>query len=68
MYIYSWDLNSDLVRILKGPKEFGLQMVWISNGIWNPEAELLEIRTNGHHFVKNHWNQDKNIRILNGWV
>ena len=29
-------------------------MVWISNGIWNPEAQPFEIRTNGRHFVKNH--------------
>ena len=30
---YSGDLKSDLVWILNGPKQVGLQMVWISNGI-----------------------------------
>ena len=29
-------------------------MVWISNGIWTPEAQPFEIWTNGYHFVKNH--------------
>ena len=29
-------------------------MVQISSGMWNPEAQLFEIRTNGSHFVKNH--------------
>ena len=29
-------------------------MVWIWNGIWNPEAQPFEIWTNGCHFVKNH--------------
>ena len=37
-----------------GRKESGLQMVMISNGIWNPEAQTFEIRTNSRHFVKNH--------------
>ena len=53
-YRYSGDLKSDLVWISNGPKQVGLQMVWISNGIWNPEAQPFEIRTNGRHFVKNH--------------
>ena len=52
--LYSGDLKSDLVWISNGPKQVGLQMVWISNGIWNPEAQPFEIRTNGRHFVKNH--------------
>ena len=51
---YSGDLKSDLVWISNGPKQVGLQMVWILNGIWNPEAQTFEIRTNGRHFVKNH--------------
>ena len=51
---YSGDLNSELVWILNSPKEVGLQMVWITNGIWNPEALPFEIRTYGCHFVKNH--------------
>ena len=29
-------------------------MVQIFNGIWNPEAQLFEIRTNGYHFFRNH--------------
>ena len=61
MYIYSWDLNSDLVRILKGPKEFGLQMVWISNGIWNPEAQPFEIQKMAAILSKTIWNLDKNV-------
>ena len=52
--LLSGDLKYELVWILNGPKQFGLQMVWISNGIWNPEAQAFEIRTNGRHFVKNH--------------
>ena len=28
-------------------------MVWILNGIWNPEAQSFEIRTNGCHFIIN---------------
>ena len=35
---YSGDLKSDLIWILNGPKEVEFQMVWIWNGIWNPEA------------------------------
>ena len=33
------------IQILNGQKEVGLQIVWISNGIWNLEAQLFEIRT-----------------------
>ena len=33
-------------------KEYGLQMVWILNGIWNPGAWPFEIKTNSSHFVK----------------
>ena len=40
--------------ILNGPKEVGLQMAQILNGIWDPEAQLFEIQTNGCHFVKKH--------------
>ena len=29
-------------------------MVWVLNGILNLEAQPLNIRTNGHQFVKNH--------------
>ena len=32
-FAYSGDLKSDLVWISNGPKEVGLQMVWILNGI-----------------------------------
>ena len=39
------------VWILNGQKEVGLQMVWISNGIWNLEAQPFENRTNGTHSV-----------------
>ena len=49
----SGDLKSWLVLISNGQKEFGLQMVHILNGIWNPEALPFEIRTKDHHFVKN---------------
>ena len=52
--LFSQDQRSDLVWVLNGPKEIGLQMVWIVNGIWNPEAQPFEIRSNGRHFVKNH--------------
>ena len=38
---YSGDLKSDLVWISNGPIEFGLQMVWISNGISNPKAQCI---------------------------
>ena len=51
---YSGDLKSVLVWISNGQKEVGLQMVWISNGIWNPEAQPFEIGANGHHFVNNY--------------
>ena len=37
-----------------GPTQVGLQMVWIMNGIWNPEAQPFEIQTDGLHFVINH--------------
>ena len=33
---YSGDLKSELVWIVNGQKEFGLQMVHTWNGIWNP--------------------------------
>ena len=50
--VYSGDLKCELVCILNGQKEVGLQMVWISNGIRNPEAQQFEILTNCCHFVK----------------
>ena len=37
------DLKSRLVWILNDPKEVGLQVVLISNGIWNPESKPFEI-------------------------
>ena len=49
---YSGDLKSGQVLISNGRKEVGLQMVQISNGIWNPKAQPFEIWTYGHHFVK----------------
>ena len=51
--VYSGDLKCELVCILNGQKEVGLQMVWISNGIRNPEAQPFEILTNGCHLKKN---------------
>ena len=51
---YSGDLKSGLVGILNGQREVGLQMVWILNRIWNPEARPFRIWTSGRHFVKNH--------------
>ena len=47
---YSGDLNSRLVWILNGSKEVGLQMIQISNGIWNPEAQPFEIQTKMSEF------------------
>ena len=37
--LYSGDLKSGQVQILNGQKEVGLHVVWISYGIWNPEAQ-----------------------------
>ena len=69
---YSGDLKSGLVWILNALKEVGLQMVWILKGIWNPEAQPFEIRTNGCHLVKNHLKSGKTSRFWtvlfsNGW-
>ena len=47
---YSGDLKSRPVRILNSLKEVGLQMVSISNGIWNPESQPFEIRTKMSEF------------------
>ena len=63
--MYSGDLKSGIVWISNGKKEVGLQKV---HGIWNLEAQPLEIQTNGSHFVKTIWNPDKNVQILNGTV
>ena len=52
IFYYIGDLKSNLVWISNGPKEVGLEMIWILNGIWNPVAQPYEIRTNGGHFVK----------------
>ena len=41
--IHSEDLKSGHIQILSGQKEIGLQMVWISNRIWNLEARPFEI-------------------------
>ena len=71
---YSGDLKSNLVYISNGPKQVGLQMVWISNGIWNPEAQPFEIWTNGRHFVKKPFEMRTEtsgfwmVWFLNGWV
>ena len=46
---YSGDLKSGLVGILNGQREVGLQMVWILNRIWNPEAWPFRIWTSGRH-------------------
>ena len=35
-------------------QEVVLQMVWILNGIQNPEAQPFEIQTNDCHLVQNH--------------
>ena len=59
-----WGSEIWLVRILNGQKEVGL--VQILNGIWNPEAQLFEICTNGSHFVKYHLKPDhQKVRISN---
>ena len=49
------DLKSGQVKILKGQREIGLQMVQNLNGIWNLEAQLFR-------------NPDKNVQILNSTV
>ena len=49
-----FQLPSGLVGILNGWEEIGLQMVRISNGIWNLEAQPFEILANGSQLVKNH--------------
>ena len=59
---YGGDLKSRQVWILKGGIEVGLQMVWISNGIWNPEAQPSTILS------KTFLNLDKNVYICNGPV
>ena len=51
---YNGYLESGLVCILNVQKEIGLQMVWVWNRIWNPEAQPFEIRKNGQHFFKNY--------------
>ena len=51
---HNGDLKSGLVWISNGQKEVGLQMVWISNRNWYPEAQPFEIWINGPLFVKNH--------------
>ena len=47
---YSGDLKSDLVWIMVQKR-----LVRILDGIWNLEAQSFEIRTNGRHFVINHF-------------
>ena len=48
-------------------------MVWILNGIWNPEAQPFEILTNDRHFVKKTFEIRTKIsefwmvQFLNGW-
>ena len=49
-----WELKSRLIWIFNGQKKVGLKIVWISNRIWNQEAQPFEIITNDCHFVKNH--------------
>ena len=70
---YSGDLKFGIVWILNSWKEVALQMIWISNGIWNLEAQSFEIWTNGSHFVKNHLKSGQKMsrfvmaRFSNGW-
>ena len=52
---YSGEIKSGLVWISTGQKEVGLQMIRILNGIWNPEVQPFEIRTNLSHFFENHF-------------
>ena len=59
--ISSVDLKFGLFWILNGRKEVGLQMVQLSNEIWNLEAQPFEILTNGRHLVKHHLKSDKNF-------
>ena len=58
---YSGDLKSGLVWIWNGQKEVGLQMVWISNGIWSPEAKPFEIRTKWPPFCQKPFEIQTNI-------
>ena len=69
MYVIWIQWRSEIQTSLnfKWWKQVGLQMVRISNGIWNREAQPLEIRTNGCHFVKNYLKSGKSL-VLNGLV
>ena len=49
--------------ISNGRKKVGLQMVRISNGIWNPETQTFEIRINATILSKTIWSPDKNVQI-----
>ena len=49
---YSGDLKCRIVWILNGQKELGMQIVRVSNGMWNPEAQPFLIQTNDPHFQK----------------
>ena len=51
---YSGDLKSGLGWIPNGQKKVDLQIVRISDGIWNPESQPVEFQTNGRHYIKNH--------------
>ena len=59
LHVVQWEPASLWIQliyfwILNGQKEVGLQMVQISKGIWNREAQPFEIWTNGRHFFKKH--------------
>ena len=49
------NLKSGYVWISNSQKEVGLHMVWILKWIWNSEAQLFEIQTNGFNNVKNYF-------------
>ena len=50
----SGDLKLGLVWISNGQELVELQMVWILNGLRNPEAKPFEIQTIHCYFVKNY--------------
>ena len=69
---YSGHLKSRLAWISNDWKEIWFQLVWISNLIYNPEAQQFEIWINGCNFVKNHLksgpkHMDPMVWFSNSW-
>ena len=64
---YSGDLKSGLGWIPNGQKKVDLQIVRISDGIWNPESQPVEFQTNSRIMLKTIWNLEDNIQIQMVW-